>query len=105
MWVGSQNGLNKFEPKTGTFTVYTHQDGLAGNAVSCILEDDHGDLWMSTNNGVSRLDPRRTTFKHYSTADGLPGADLTGWGACLRVKRARCFSQASVGQLHFSLTK
>ena len=55
MWVGSQNGLNKLEPKTGTFTVYTHQDGLAGNAVSCILEDDHGDLWMSTNNGVSRL--------------------------------------------------
>lgn len=84
MWVGTQDGLNKFDSTTGTFTVYTKREGLPGNAVGCILEDEHGDLWMSTNNGIARLDPQGNTFKNYSTADGLPGPDLTGWGACFR---------------------
>jgi signal transduction histidine kinase len=91
MWVGTQNGLDKFDSKTGTFTVYTRRDGLPGNAVGCILEDDHGALWMSTNSGVSRFDPQRTTFKRYSTADGLPGADLTGWGACFKSAAGEMF--------------
>ena len=84
MWVGTQNGLNKFDPKTNTFTVYTRRDGLPGNAVGCVLGDDHGDLWMSTNNGVARFNPQSRAFKTYSTTDGLPGSDLTGWGACFK---------------------
>ena len=84
MWVGTQDGLNNFDPRTGRFTVYTQSDGLPGNAVGCILEDDHSDLWMSTNNGVARFDPQKKVFKPYSTADGLPGPDLTGWGACFK---------------------
>src|SRR5258708_28734771 len=84
MWVGPRDGLDSFESKTGTFTVYTRRDGLPSNSVGCILEDDHGDLWMSTNNGVARFDPRRKTVRKYSTSDGLPGPDLTGWGACFK---------------------
>ena len=55
MWVGTQNGLNKFDRTTGRFTVYTRRDGLPGNAVGCVLEDNGGDLWMSTDNGVARF--------------------------------------------------
>jgi ligand-binding sensor domain-containing protein/signal transduction histidine kinase len=84
MWLGTQNGLDKFDPKTSSFTVYTRRDGLPGNAVGCVLGDDHGDLWMSTNNGVARFNPRSRTFKNYSMTDGLPGPDLTGWGACFK---------------------
>jgi len=39
MWVGTQDGLAKFDPRTATFKTYYEQDGLSGNAVSCILED------------------------------------------------------------------
>lgn len=46
MWVGTQNGLDKFDPGTGTFGTFYEQDGLAGNVVSCILEDEQGYLWM-----------------------------------------------------------
>jgi ligand-binding sensor domain-containing protein/signal transduction histidine kinase len=91
MWVGTQNGLDKFDRKEGTFTVYRRQDGLPGNAVGCILEDDHRNLWMSTNNGVARFDPQRGTFRSYSTVDGLPGPDLTGWGACFKNTSGRMF--------------
>ncbi len=91
MWVGTQNGLNRFNAITSTFTAYTTQDGLAGNAVSCILEDGNRDLWVSTNNGISRFSPSTKRFKNFSPADGLPGLDLTGWGACYKDPHGEMF--------------
>jgi PAS domain S-box-containing protein len=91
MWVGTQEGLDRFEPKTGGFKSYYEEDGLSGNVVSCILEDERGNLWMSTNNGLSVFDPSKQTFKNYSTADGLPGADLSGWGSCYKSPSGEMF--------------
>jgi ligand-binding sensor domain-containing protein/signal transduction histidine kinase len=92
MWVGTQDGLDRFDPGTGGFRTYYEEDGLSGNVVSCILEDERSNLWMSTNNGLSVFDPSRQKFKNYSPADGLPGADLSGWGAC---------SKSSSGEMFF----
>jgi len=91
MWVATQNGLDKFDANSGTFTVYTQREGLPSNAVGCILEDDHGNLWMSTNHGIARFDPRSTAIKSYSTAEGLPGPDLTGWGAGFKSRSGEMF--------------
>ena len=81
LWIGTQNGLDRFDPDTGTFEAYYEKDGLAGDVVSCILEDERGLLWMSTNNGLSSFDSQFQRFQNFSAADGLPGRDLTGWGA------------------------
>ena len=91
MWIGTQEGLNRFDAMTGRFTAFSQREGLPGHVVSCILEDGIGDLWMSTDNGVARFDPQRKTFRSYSTADGLPGPDLTGWGACFKSARGEMF--------------
>ena len=91
MWVATQNGLDKFDSNTDTFTVYTQRDGLPGNAIGCILEDDHSNLWMSTNNGIARFDPQSAAVNIYSTAEGLPGPDLTGWGACFKNRSGEMF--------------
>jgi len=91
LWIGTQNGLDKLDAKTGMFTVYTRRDGLPSNAVGCILEDDHGNLWMSTNHGIARFDPRSRAIKSYSTAEGLPGPDLTGWGAGFKNRSGEMF--------------
>jgi PAS domain S-box-containing protein len=91
MWVGTQDGLDKFDRSTAAFKTYYEEDGLSGNVVSCILEDERGNLWMSTNNGLSAFDPIKQTFRNYSTADGLPGADLSGWGACYKSANGEMF--------------
>ena len=91
MWVGTQNGLDKFDSETGTFTVYSQRDGLPANAVGCILEDDQGNLWMSTNKGIAKFDPQSAAVNSYSTAEGLPGPDLTGWGACFKNRSGEMF--------------
>jgi len=100
-WVGTQNGLDSFDAKMGTFTVYRRRDGLPGNAVGCILADDHRNLWMSTNNGLARFDPQSRTVKSYSTADGLPGPDLTGWGACYQSPSGEMFFGGFSGAIAF----
>ncbi|MDI7922383.1 sensor histidine kinase [Ferirhizobium litorale] len=82
VWLGTQNGLNRFHVETGKFDRFFEADGLAGNAVSCILGGRDGQLWMSTNRGISKMDVANTRFDNYTTADGLPGNDLTGWNAC-----------------------
>ena len=101
MWVGTQNGLDRFDAKTGTFTVYAQRDGLAGNAVSCMFEDERDDLWISTNNGISRFNPRSETFTNYSTADGLPGPDLTGWHSCFKSVAGEIFFGGFSGMTAF----
>jgi PAS domain S-box-containing protein len=101
MWVGTQDGLGKFDPQTGRFKNYYEQDGLSGNLVSCILEDDPGNLWMSTNDGLSVFDPLKETFKNYSSADGLPGADLTGWGSCFKGSSGEMFFGGFSGGVAF----
>jgi signal transduction histidine kinase/ligand-binding sensor domain-containing protein len=101
IWAGTQNGLNKFNPTSGTFTNYNQKDGLASNFVTCVLEDDHGALWVSTNAGLSRFDPKTESFTNYSTADGLPGNDLTGWGACFKSPNGEMFFGGYSGGVAF----
>jgi PAS domain S-box-containing protein len=101
MWVGTQDGLDKFAPKTGRFKTYYDHDGLSGNVVSCILEDERGNLWMSTNNGLSFFEPSKEIFKNYSAADGLPGSDLTGWGTCFKSSSGEMFFGGFSGGIAF----
>ena len=46
-------------------------DGLAGNIVYSIAQDDSGAYWFGTNRGISRYDG--AAFTNYDSTDGLPG--------------------------------
>jgi signal transduction histidine kinase/ligand-binding sensor domain-containing protein len=77
LWVGTQDGLDKFDLRTHRFTaVYFEKDGLPSNAVQGIEEDAEGHLWVSTNNGLSRFDPRANTFSNFYDSDGIAGNDF-----------------------------
>src|SRR5258707_10644372 len=101
LWISTENGLNKLNRESGTFTHYYVKDGLPSNAVSCILEDQFGMLWMSTNRGLSRFDPIANRFTNYSTVDGLPGNDFTGWDACFKSASGEMFFGGFSGGVAF----
>jgi len=71
LWLGTQLGLNHFDPATKTFERYTEKNGLPNNVVLGILEDDQANLWLTTNNGLAMFDPRVETFTTYDSSDGL----------------------------------
>jgi hypothetical protein len=72
-----------------------------GNAVSCILEDEDGQLWLSTNKGLAQFRPTSGQFRNFSVADGLPGDDLTGWSARFRSERGEMFFGGYSGAVAF----
>jgi len=62
---------------------YTLNEGLPGDMVFGILEDESDYLWLSTNRGISRFDPKTETFIAFSIHDGLQGNDFNP-GACFK---------------------
>ncbi|WP_300449235.1 hybrid sensor histidine kinase/response regulator [Accumulibacter sp.] len=73
-WVGTSGGLNRFDPRTERFSVYRRKDGLSGDRINTILEDDRGQLWLGTaDGGITRFDPATGATKAYDASDGLQG--------------------------------
>ena len=76
-----ENGKNKFSKNqqdlkkingkfVKSFTNYTTKQGLVGNTIKCIVEDNTGNMWFGTSgHGVSKYDGKY--FTNYSRAQGL----------------------------------
>ena len=64
IWIGTEGGgLNKFDPKTETFSHYKHDpqnpNSLSKDVVLCITEDRSGILWIGTEGGgLNKFDPK-----------------------------------------------
>jgi signal transduction histidine kinase/ligand-binding sensor domain-containing protein len=82
IWVAGEGGLSSFDGKR--FATVTKANGLPGNSVSALLEDDQGSLWIAGDLGIARVLPAemdaalkspsysmRRTF--LDSTDGLPG--------------------------------
>mgnify|MGYP000067782600 CR=1 FL=1 len=76
LWLGTQGGLNRFDPASGVFKAYREKDGLRNATVLGVMEAGDGQLWLTTNNGLARFDPRAETFVIYDAADGLQGGEF-----------------------------
>jgi len=68
VWAGTWGGgLARFDGKE--WQNFTVADGLPGNHVFMLYEDDDGVIWIGTSNGLARRDDEN--FKVFTTADGL----------------------------------
>jgi signal transduction histidine kinase/streptogramin lyase len=80
LWLGTQSGLNRFDPERQTFKHYTEKQGLSNDSVFGILKDNQGSLWLTTNNGLSRFDLRAGKFTNYDVKDGLQSNEFNSNG-------------------------
>lgn len=78
VWIGTEAGLSKLDPKTDTFTNYTVENGLANNFIYGILIDKEDNLWISTNGGLSRLNTKTNKFINYTIMDGIQSNEFNG---------------------------
>ena len=85
-------GVSRYDGEK--FRIFTTTDGLAGNTVKDIFEDEAGTLWLATGSGVSRYDGE--TFNTI-TVNGPMGMDVLPdwWG------RVRAIAQDTAGSLWF----
>ena len=86
LWVGTLGeGLNLLNPDSSTFYRFGIKEGLPGNDITGILEDNFGFLWLSTFSGLCRFDPETFDAINFSKSDGLLNVEFNG-GAYLKSK-------------------
>jgi len=68
LWVGTGNGLCRYDPKTGKFIRISLK---LKSRLICDVLPDRGFLWITTTNGLIRLNPTDNTFKTFTKSDGL----------------------------------
>ena len=71
VWIGTDNGLSRYDKKTGKIDNFTKNDGLADNDVSAVAVD--GDfIWVGTKwSGISRYDKTVNTWQTFNIMNGL----------------------------------
>ena len=75
LWIGTGNGLNRFDPETKTFDYFNMKNGFDAYFVYCVRTDGSGNVWVSTEKGLARFKPdaeEGKKFKLFSTRDGIP---------------------------------
>lgn len=90
-WIGTRNGIYRFDEQQKEFKQYTTTHGLPNNVVHGILEDAYGNLWLSTNKGLSCFQPLTEKFRNYTDNDGLQSNQFTSGSCC----------HAQNGQMYF----
>jgi signal transduction histidine kinase/ligand-binding sensor domain-containing protein len=76
LWIGTQGGgLHHFLPASAVprFEAVSTANGLAADAIGCIIEDAAHALWVSTTVGISRYDPATHHVTNFGAQDGAWG--------------------------------
>jgi len=85
IWMGSLNGLMRFNPQTSKFTPYFHDPHRPGtlcdNNITALFQDKSGTIWIGTSNGLNLL---RKQEQEISGIFNLPSSRTIFGNACIR---------------------
>jgi ligand-binding sensor domain-containing protein/signal transduction histidine kinase len=77
LWIGLRTrGLSVVKDVAAAqpeFFNYSIADGLSGDQIEDITEDEFGRLYLLTDGGVDQFDPRTNHVRHLTAKDGLAG--------------------------------
>ncbi len=107
LWMGTRRGINIYNPATKRFLYITSSNGLPGDEVSSLVEDNDGNIWAGTQNGLACIYCQYTnqTLEYSITAfgvnDGLPGS-VCNQGAVFKDKDGTIYIGSAGGYVEFN---
>lgn len=103
IWIGTGNGLDCYDPKTGKIEQLSQRGDLwPKGTIAGITEDDNGFIWASHKLGISRIDKNTLAIRTFSKQDGLQSNEFAE-GAVYRSQQTnRVYFGGNKGINHFS---
>ena len=83
LWIATEYGLNRLEPKSGTFIHFNLKSGLPDEMIMGLLVDNNNNLWISHKKGLSLIDTKTFSIRNYTEQDGLQSNEFSE-NACFR---------------------
>lgn len=79
LWIGTrQGGLNRYDPVSGKFEYYLHEDSddgtIASDSIHSLYLDETG-LWIGTDNGLDFLEFETGELTHFHVSEDTPPDD------------------------------
>ncbi len=74
LWFGTVAGLNRFNPRSKTFTHYGESEGLSSETIFAITNGPNGLLWVGTGHGINVLDVDTGSVTQFLHHPDKPGA-------------------------------
>jgi len=66
IWVGAQNGLLHFDPKTYDYAIYNKENSkISHEQIRSIYQDRSGNLWIGTLNKLNKLNVQSVEFQSF----------------------------------------
>lgn len=101
IWIATEGGLCKMNPKTGKFRRFTTANGLPSNLILSMLEDEEGQLWVSTSRGLAVFNKETERIKTYTKAHGLL-SDQLNYNSAFKDKSGRMYFGSVNGLVRFN---
>jgi signal transduction histidine kinase/streptogramin lyase len=79
LWVGSQDGLNRYDGYEFVQYKYRFDDStsIPGNFILSLVEDNEGNIWVGTKQkGLAKYDYKYDNFKRYPSPTKTPGSNI-----------------------------
>lgn len=76
VWIGTETGLERYDPATGRFTHFRHEpgnpNGLRHSRIYYLMESARGELWVGTAGGLHRMQAGKdgVRFRYYPFGSG-----------------------------------
>jgi ligand-binding sensor domain-containing protein len=100
IWVGTREGLGRYELASDQWTVYTTQNGLPANSIGSVFQDSTGGMWTGVEQvGLFFSDEPGTKWNQMNAPD-----DLIGFGiySIFEDKRGNLWIDSSLGLHRFN---
>jgi signal transduction histidine kinase/ligand-binding sensor domain-containing protein/DNA-binding response OmpR family regulator len=95
IWVATNSGLSRIDPKTGLVRNFTMKTGLVDDIIMGVLFDGKDHIWFSHKKGLTRMDIHTFDIRNFNMFDGLQGYEFN---------QNACFRDAVTGEMFFGGT-
>ena len=104
LYVGTNDGLDRYQMKTGHKIDTRLMNGLSSNGISSMERDNQGNIWVSTDHGLFRLNPKTGKTDSYYADNGLQGNEFSD-GASWLTKSGHMVFGGQAGVTWFNPTE